>query len=364
MIHPFMTFQKTICLVVGVCSLLFAAASPSQAATKKTTPAPASGRQNIATLSKDPYVGAISIDVASGKVLFEDSADTRAYPASVLKLMDMLVILERIEHGQLSLTDQVPVSARAAKTGGSQVYLAEHESFTVEEMLYALMIKSANDVAVALAEKVAGSPEAFVALMNQRAKELGMKNTVFQSVHGLPPSAGQQPDVTTPRDLAILCRELLKHPSIIQYTSTRKRTFRPEGTKGAIVMENHDHLLGSVQGCDGLKTGYFLRAGYSIALTAQRNGQRVLTIVMGSTDRKKRDAKASELLNSAFVKLMQMQPPPPPQRPTPAPAAAPLPPGTVRPASGPQNAPRPAPATLPTLAPLRTNQPAPASPRR
>ena len=139
------------------------------------------------------------MDAATGKVLYEDHADTKGYPASVLKLMDLLIILEKIEQKQLSLEDQVPVSPKASHTGGSRVWLADKESFTLDEMLYALMIQSANDAAVALAEKVAGSTEAFTELMNRRAKELGMNSTLFHSVHGLPPGKGQEHDITTAR---------------------------------------------------------------------------------------------------------------------------------------------------------------------
>src|SRR5262249_20576161 len=159
------------------------------------------------------------------RVLIEDQADTKGYPASMQKLMDLLIILEKVEHGQLSLQDQVTVSAKAAQTGGSQVWLAEKESFPLDDMLYALMVQSANDAAVAIAEKVAGSTEAFVELMNRKAKELGMNSTVFHSVHGLPPSPGQDHDFTTARDFSILCREVVKHPQALQYTSTRERRF-------------------------------------------------------------------------------------------------------------------------------------------
>ncbi len=241
------------------------------------------------------------MDAASGKVLYEDHADVKGYPASVLKLMDLLIILEKIEHKQLSLQDQVPVSARSARTGGSQVYLAEKESFTVDEMLYALMVQSANDAAVALAEKVAGSTEAFIELMNRRARELGMNNTVFHSVHGLPPGKGQEHDVTTARDLSILCRELLKHPDTLRYTSTRERPFRPNVAGKTIIMRTHNHLLGHVEGCDGLKTGYITAAGYSIAVTAARQGHRVIAIVLDSTTLKVRDAKAAELVAKGFA---------------------------------------------------------------
>jgi len=144
-------------------------------------------------------------------------------------------------------------------------------------------------------------------LMNQRAQALGMTHTLFQSVHGLPPSVGQEPDVTTPRDFALLCRELLKHPDILRYTSTRTRPFRPNAGDKTVMMRNHNHLLAEVAGCDGFKTGYFTKAGYSVAATATRPGQRVIAIVMGSTDRKVRDAKAAELLAKGFAKTQPVQ---------------------------------------------------------
>jgi D-alanyl-D-alanine carboxypeptidase (penicillin-binding protein 5/6) len=263
------------------------------------------------------------VDAASGKVLFQDQADAKGYPASVLKLMDLLIILEKIEQKQLSLQDQVPVSAKAAQTGGSQVWLAEKESFTVDEMLYALMVQSANDAAVALAEKVAGSTDAFLELMNRRAKELGMNSTVFHSVHGLPPGKGQEHDVTTAHDLAILCREVLKHPDTLRYTSTRERPFRPNLAGKTVIMRSHNHLLGHVDGCDGLKTGYIATSGYSIAVTAARNGQRVIAIVFDSTTLKVRDAKAAELVAKGFAALSAaaQRSAPPASQPTAAPVA-------------------------------------------
>jgi serine-type D-Ala-D-Ala carboxypeptidase (penicillin-binding protein 5/6) len=272
-------------------------------AAKSAAASPAAKSARSKSISRDPWLGAIVLDAATGKVLYEDQADTKGYPASVLKLMDLLIILEKIERKQLSLQDQVPVTAKASQTGGSQVWLAEKESFTVDEMLYALMVQSANDAAVALAEKVAGSTDAFLELMNRRAKELGMNNTVFHSVHGLPPGKGQEHDVTTARDLAILCRELLKHPDTLRYTSTRERPFRPNVTGKTVIMRSHNHLLGHVDGCDGLKTGYIATSGYSIAVTAARNGQRVIAIVFDSTTLKVRDAKAAELVAKGFAEL-------------------------------------------------------------
>ena len=163
------------------------------------------------------------------------------------------------------------------------------------------MVQSANDAAVALAERVSGTTEAFVQLMNRKAREIGMTNTLFHSVHGLPPGAGQEHDITTARDFSLLCRQLLKHKDTLRYTSTRERPFRPNAGNKAVVMRNHNHLLSHVDGCDGLKTGYIAQAGYSIAVTASRNGQRVIAVVLDSASLKVRDAKAAELLSEGFA---------------------------------------------------------------
>jgi D-alanyl-D-alanine carboxypeptidase (penicillin-binding protein 5/6) len=298
-----------------------AAAAAAKATKAAAKPAPAAAPKK-AGIARDPYIGAIVVDAATGKVLFEDKADAKGYPASVLKLMDLLIILETIDRRQLSFQDTASVSAKASKTGGSQVWLAQNETFTIDELLYALMIQSANDSAVALAEKVAGSTEAFVVLMNKRAAELGMTSTVFHSVHGLPPGRDQQPDVTTPRDFSILCRELLKHPDTLRYSSTRERPFRPNVPGKTVVMRTHNHLMGAVPGCDGLKTGYFTAAGFSIAVTAARPGHRVIVVVLGSQDRLKRDAKAAELVAKGFASVPASAAPAQAQKPQ-TPAAAP-----------------------------------------
>jgi D-alanyl-D-alanine carboxypeptidase (penicillin-binding protein 5/6) len=296
---PALAGALTLCVLAGQLAA-FGATSPkaqSSSASKGKTGA-AKG-----VISRNPYLGAIVMDAVTGKVLFEDQADAKGYPASMLKMIDLLIVLEKVEQGQLSLQDLVSVSPKAAKTGGSQVWLADKESFPLDDMLYALMVQSANDAAVAIAEKVAGSTEAFVDLMNKKAHELGMNSTVFHSVHGLPPGAGQEHDVTTARDFAILARELLKHNDTLRYTSTRTHTFRPDQGKKTVEMRNHNHLLGKVEGCDGLKTGYITQAGFSIAVTAARHGHRVIVVVLDSVDLKTRDAKAKELVEKGFAAL-------------------------------------------------------------
>jgi len=263
----------------------------------------------LATISKSPYSGAIAIDAATGKVLFENNADAKGYPASVTKLMVLLVILDAVESHHLSLDERVMVTAEASKIGGSQVYLKENEVFPVDELLYALIVQSANDAATALAIHYAGSKEAFVGLMNKRAREIGMKDTVFHSVHGLPPGRRQLPDVSTPRDIAKLCRELLKNRNALKYTSTKERPFRAD-TAEPFIMRNHNKLLKRIEGCDGFKTGYFRAAGFSIAATATKKDQRAIAVVFGAVDGKVRDKKAKEILTKGLMELATNPPPP------------------------------------------------------
>lgn len=296
-------FRRRLAVAITI-ALALTAGTNTSAANPKT-----------ASIARDPYVGAIVIDADSGQILTTDNPDAKAYPASVLKLMSLLIILDNIQAGKLNLQDKVLVSAEASRIGGSQVYLKENETFTIDELLYALMVQSANDAATALAIHLAGSKDGFVELMNQRARALGMKFTEFHSIHGLPPGPGQKPDVTTPRDMARLARELLKYPDTLRYTSTRERGFR----NNKFIMRTHNHLLGRIEGCDGMKTGYFAAAGYSIVATARRGDNRVIAIVMGSLTKRSRDTKAAELLAKGFM-LMPKKPmllapatnPPPP----------------------------------------------------
>lgn len=257
------------------------------------------GRAKIDTVSRDPYLSALVIDADTGQTLTDENSTVEAYPASVLKLMVLLVVLEEIEKGAIGLNDMVQVTPEAARMGGSQVYLDPKEQFPVEDLLYALMVQSANDAAVALAVHISGSKESFVALMNERAAALGMGDTRFHSVHGLPPAEGQQVDTTTAKDLSILAIQLAKRDETYKYTGTREREFRD----GDFIMRTHNHLLKDVVGCDGFKTGYFKAAGFSIVATAKRDGARLIAVVLGSKDRKTRDAKAAELLTDGFRKI-------------------------------------------------------------
>lgn len=297
------------------------------------------------------YKGAIVVDAATGNVLFEDRADTITPPASMTKLMTFAVVSDKLASGAINLQTPVKITAEDASKGGTQVYLDPRETFPVEELMYAMMIQSANDAANALARAAGGSADAFVELMNAKAKAIGMTHTTFRTPHGLPPKSRRinEGDLTTPRDYAVLSRYLITKTNVLHYTSVQKRDFGPNRAKGPLKMENHNKLLGKVDGVDGLKTGYTEGAGYCLSATAQRNGRRVIAVIMGSFGPNgqidkghARDLKMMELLERGFSAL-------PPGPTTPALAATgPLQPASASPLSP---APKPAaPASPPTSA--------------
>jgi D-alanyl-D-alanine carboxypeptidase (penicillin-binding protein 5/6) len=182
--------------------------------------------------------------------------------------------------------------------GGSQVFLAPGEVLSLDEMMRAVMVASANDAAYAVAEFIAGSREGFVALMNEKAKALNMTDTRFTSMHGLPPSKDQAPDVSSPHDLAALAREIVKQPQILAWSSLKTEPFRG----GTLIMRNHNKLLNRFPGMDGLKTGYYREAGYSIVATAKNKGLRMIAVVMGSPTARGRDHVTEEKLKDAFAR--------------------------------------------------------------
>ena len=258
------------------------------------------------------YKGAIVTDAATGNILFENNPDVVTPPASMTKLMTFAVLHDKLAAGSLTLSTIVTADAADAGIGGTQVFLKEKEQFTVEEMLYAMMIQSANDCAYALARHAAGSTGAFVELMNTKARSLGMTHTTFRSPHGLPPTSRRiaDGDLTTPRDFAVLCRYLLQKTDVLIYTSVRQRDFGANRPGGPQHMENHNKLLGKVNGVDGLKTGYTVGAGYCLSATAQRNGRRLIVVIMGSfgpngaIDKgRTRDLKTIELIEQGFTAL-------------------------------------------------------------
>jgi D-alanyl-D-alanine carboxypeptidase (penicillin-binding protein 5/6) len=244
----------------------------------------------------------ITVHAESGEVLASQDPDRPGAPASMTKMMLALLVAEAGRDGQLKLTDPVTASALASKMGGSQVYLKQGETFSVEEMMAAMLIGSANDASAALAEKLAGTLPGAIVRMNDRAKQLGMSQTRFGSVHGLPPSPGQEGDITTPRDMARLAMELVKFPEVLKWTATKEAPFRG----GVFSLQNSNLLVGTVSGVDGLKTGHYREAGYNVSATAKRGGLRVITVVMGAVSNKERFAEAARLLEEAFAQYVEV----------------------------------------------------------
>ncbi|MBA4136871.1 MAG: D-alanyl-D-alanine carboxypeptidase [Opitutus sp.] len=268
----------------------------------------------FAQKSTGSFTGAVAIDAATGQVLAEESADTQNPPASMTKLMTFAVLHDALAAGTLTLQTPVQIDVADSRMGGTQVFLDPRETFTVEELLYAMMIQSANDAAHALARAAAGSVPAFVERMNAKAHALGMNATTFRTPHGLPPPSRRvsEGDLSTSRDFALLCRHLIRQTDVLKYTAIRERPFGPARTQGLLQMRNHNNLLGKVAGVDGLKTGYTAAAGYCLSATAERNGRRVIAVVMGAlgpgrtVDKGRfRDLKAIEFLDRGFAALAQ-----------------------------------------------------------
>ena len=238
---------------------------------------------------------AILMEANTGAVLFEQNADRALPPASVTKIMTLLLVMEAIEQGKINLDDTVTASAHAASMGGSQIYLKEGEQMSVEDMLKSVVISSANDAACALAEFVSGSEEAFVRQMNERATELGMKNTTFENTNGLDDTA--QNHLTSARDIAIMSRELIRHKKILEYSSIWMDTIRG----GMFGLTNTNRLVRFYRGCTGLKTGSTSKAGFCISATAERDGVSLICVIMGAETRDVRNALATRLLDYGFA---------------------------------------------------------------
>ncbi len=238
---------------------------------------------------------AILMEATTGEVLYEQNADEALPPASVTKIMTLLIVMEAINSGALKLDDQVSTSATAASMGGSQVFLEEGEMMSVEDMLKSVIISSANDAAVALAEHVAGSEEAFVEKMNKRATELGMHNTYFENTNGLDDTVSKH--LTSARDIAIMSRELIKHQKILEYSSIWMDTIR----NGEFGLTNTNRLVRFYNGATGLKTGSTSKAKFCVSATAKRGNMHLICVIMGAESRDERNAIATKLLDYGFA---------------------------------------------------------------
>lgn len=238
---------------------------------------------------------AILVDYLSGEVLYEKEADTRLAPASMTKLGSMLLIMEALDDGSLTLEDKVTISAEASKMGGSQLFLQEGEVYTVHELLKGISIASGNDAVYAMAEKLGGTHENFVKMINERLKELGCTNTNFVNVHGL----DTEDHYSTARDMAKIARELLKHEKILEYTSIYEE-YLEKNDGSRIWLVNTNKLVRFYNGLDGLKTGYTKNAGYCLTATAKKDNFRLISVVMGEDTSENRSSDTVRMLNYAF----------------------------------------------------------------
>jgi D-alanyl-D-alanine carboxypeptidase (penicillin-binding protein 5/6) len=236
------------------------------------------------------------METDTGEILFEKDIHKKRPPASMVKMMLILIVMEKVRAGEIQLSDTITASTRASKIGGSQIYLREGEAFTLEDLMKAIVIHSANDACVAVAEHIAGTAESFVDLMNERAEALKMADTHFASVHGLPPSNGAPADQTSAHDLARLGREVVKYPEVLAWGGTKEDSLRD----GKFILTNTNKLVYHFNGVDGIKTGFYHEAGFNVTATAQRDGLRLIAVVMGAPTSSARFDEAKRLLALGF----------------------------------------------------------------
>lgn len=263
---------------------------------KPAAPAPqAAGTADLAPSARS----AILMDADSGTIIFEKNSHAKLPPASITKVMTMLLIMEAIDQGRIKLTDKVPTSEYAASMGGSQIFLEPGEQMTVDEMLKGIAMASGNDASVAMAEKIAGTESAFVDMMNKRAEELGLKNTHFANCNGLPAAD----HYSSAHDIAVMSRELLKHSEITKYTGMYQDYLRKTSEK-PFWLVNTNKLVRFYTGADGLKTGFTSEAKFCLTATAHRDNLRVIAVVMGEPNTKTRNAEVSQMLDYSFAQYM------------------------------------------------------------
>lgn len=238
---------------------------------------------------------AIIIEASTGTVIYNKNEHEKLAPASMTKMMGLLLIMEQIEKGNLKWDEMVTASSNASSMGGSQIFLETGEQMTVEELVKGISIASGNDAMVAMAEKIAGTEEAFVELMNKKASELGLKNTNFKNCTGL----DAENHYSSANDMALIAKELVKHDKILEFSGTYEDYIR-EGTDKSFWLVNTNKLVRFYQGVDGLKTGYTSTAGYCLTATAKRNGMRLITVVMNEPDSTTRNSETTAMLDYGF----------------------------------------------------------------
>ena len=242
------------------------------------------------------YHAELLMDADSGRVLYSQNERMQWPPASMAKMMLLAVAEDQIRAGRVSYSDPVQISQRAATTGGSRLGLREGQVYPLGELMKAALIRSANDAAVAVAEKIAGSVEACVRLMNLKAQALAMGDTYYGTVNGLPPRPDHDVDHTTAFDLAILARALIRNTGLLRWSSMEEAPF--DG--GRIILRNTNHLIGHLEGCDGLKTGFTVQAGFNLTATAIRGDMRLISVVLGAPSNPQRFIQSSRLLDWGF----------------------------------------------------------------
>lgn len=247
---------------------------------------------NLASNAKS----AILMEASTGEVIFEKNSHEKLHPASMTKMMSMLLILENIEKGVINWDDIVTVSSNASSMGGSQILLETNEQMSVSDLFKGIAVASGNDAVVAMAEKIAGTEEEFVNMMNKRANELGLTDTNFKNCHGLDDAN----HYSSASDMAKIAMELVKHEKLFEYTSIYEDYLR-EGTDRKFWLVNTNKLVRFYSGADGLKTGYTGEAGFCLTATAKRNGMRIIAVVMGEPDSKTRTSDVSSMLDYAFA---------------------------------------------------------------
>ncbi|EAR65304.1 DacF [Bacillus sp. NRRL B-14911] len=257
--------------------------------------APAALAEESGVKLVDNVKSAILIERDTGAVLYEQNSNEQLPPASMTKIMTMLLIMEAIDKGKLSMDEKIRASEYAASMGGSQIFLEPGEEMTTEQMLKGIAIGSGNDASVAMAERLAGSEEEFVKLMNKKAKDLGLKDTIFKNATGLPVTE----HYSTAHDMALMAKELLKYEGITKFTGTYEAYLR-EDTDKKFWLVNTNRLVRFYPGVDGLKTGFTNEAKYCLTATAEKNGMRVIAVVFGAPTSKERNAQVTKMLDYAF----------------------------------------------------------------
>lgn len=268
-------------------------AAPKASAKTPQRVAPKADTNPVADLST------LCIEARSGLVISEQNADLTRPAASMVKMLLLLLVAEGIRDGSWMLETPISATAHAQGMGGTQVFLKQGETFTLDQLMAAVCVASANDAAMVVAEGLWGSEDAYRKRMNDRAAELGMANSIFFSVHGLPPDKGDDPDRTTARDMARLAQFCVLHPLILGWVSQKELVFRP----GEAAKFNTNKLLWRMNGCDGLKTGYTRSAAFCVTATAQRDGIRLIAVVMGANGNHDRFGLAQQLLEDGFANV-------------------------------------------------------------